>query len=127
VRVPVAPDAFFGLQDPKGRTQYFLEADRGTMTVKRFLSKLKAYAAYWQEKRHETRFGIRYFRVLTVTTSAARRENLLRAAVSNYEVEKIGRMFLFTEDAALDLKRPESIFGSICTTPKGGETCSLLS
>ncbi len=127
VRVPVAPDGYFGLQDPKGRTQYFLEADRGTMTVKRFLSKLQAYAAYWRERRHETRFGIRYFRVLTVTTSAARRDNLMAAAVSKWELERMARMFLFAEDAALDLSKPESVFEPIWSTPKGGETCSLLS
>lgn len=127
VRAPVAPDAFFGLEDAKGRMQFFLEADRGTMTVKRFLLKLKAYAAYWEEKRHETRFGIRYFRVLTVTTSPARRHNLSHAAGSLIEVEKIDRMFLFTEDAVLSLQRPETIFDSIWTTPKGGDACSLLS
>jgi hypothetical protein len=51
---------------------FFLEADRGTMTLKRFTLKLKGYAAYWREKKHEDRFGIRYFRVHIVTMSAVR-------------------------------------------------------
>ncbi len=51
---------------------FFLEADRGTMTLKRFTLKLKGYAAYWGEKKHEDRFGIRYFRVHIVTMSAVR-------------------------------------------------------
>src|SRR6266566_3373867 len=72
--IPVAPDAYFALEDAKGRTNFFLEADRGTMTTKRFHLKLKAYAAYWREKKHHDKFDIKHFRVLTVTQSDQRQQ-----------------------------------------------------
>src|SRR5262249_24477851 len=69
VSQPVAPDAFFSLQDPKARKlHFFLEADRGTMTIARFMLKLRAYAVYFQEKKHTAKYGIEYFRVLSVLT-----------------------------------------------------------
>jgi len=116
-RIPVAPDAFFGLEDPKGRSYFFLEADRGTMTVPRFARKLVAYAAYWRERRHEQKFAIRYFRVLTVTTSAKRTEHLVAAARNADGVDGLGRLFLFTEEQRLRLDDPATIFTRIWTTP----------
>ena len=105
---------------------FFCEADRGTMTVKRFTLKLKAYAAYWKERNHEERFGIRYFRVLTVTTSAVRSVNLVAATEADEELRPLGRMFPFTDDAKLRLDQPESILESIWTTPTSRESYSLL-
>ncbi len=125
-RVPVAPDAFFGIQDTKGRMYFFLEADRGTMTLKRFTLKLKGYAAYWRAKRHEDRFGIRYFRVLSVTTSAIRKANLVSSAEKAEELEALGRMFLFTEEGRLSLENPESILQKIWTRLADSGRYSLL-
>ncbi len=125
-RVPVAPDAFFRLEDPKGRAHFFLEADRGTMTLKRFMLKLKAYSAYWREGRQRERFGIRYFRVLTVTTSKDRAANLVAAAEADENVRALGRLFLFTSEDALRLDRPESAFENIWTMPGSKETHAIL-
>jgi len=125
-RVPVAPDAFFGIQDTKGRMYFFLEADRGTMTLKRFRLKLKGYAAYWREKKHESRFGIRYFRVLTVTTSAVRKTNLVSSAENAEELQALGSMFLFTEEPNLSLDNPESILDKIWTRVANHGTHSIL-
>ncbi len=124
--VPVYADAFFSLQDAKGRMHFMLEADRGTMTIKRFTLKLKAYAAYWQERRHEEKFGIRYFRVLTITTSAVRMRNLIAAARKEDDVRKIARMFLFTEEEKLSLECPESIFEHVWAEPTIQEPVSIL-
>jgi hypothetical protein len=126
-RVPIAPDAFFGIQDPKGRMYFFLEADRGTMTVKRFHLKLQAYAAYWQEKKQQEKFGIKNFRVLTVTTSPVRQSNLVAAAAADHEVSKLSRMFLFTDESRLPLADPEQVFGSIWHPMVGRNRSALLS
>jgi hypothetical protein len=115
-RVPVAPDAFFGLEDPKGRLYFFLEADRGTMTVRRFMRKLEGYAAYWRDKRHQQKFGIRYFRVLTVATGSNHMENLVAAARKTESLAGLGRLFLFTEAASLRLDDPAGLFSPIWTT-----------
>ena len=125
-RIPVAPDAFFRLDGPKGRMHFFLEADRGTMTLKRFMMKLKAFAAYWRERRHVERFAIRYFRVLTVTTSKIRAANLVAAAEADESVRALGRLFLFTTEDALRLDRPESAFENIWTIPGSKEMHAIL-
>jgi predicted transcriptional regulator len=116
-RLPVAPDAFFALQDAKGRMHCLLEADRGTMTVRRFTLKLKAYAAYWQERKHVEKFGIQYFRVLSVTTSPIRARNLAAAAERERDVKDLARMFLFTDESRFSLERPETIFDKIWMMP----------
>jgi hypothetical protein len=113
------------LEDAKGRMNFLLEADRGTMTLKRFVMKLKAYAAYFEERRHLEKFGIRYFRVLTVTTSAIRKQNLVSAGGAEEDVRALGRMFLFADESALSLESPERVLGSIWTTA-AGEDASLI-
>lgn len=90
--VQVAPDAIFGLRvvRPNGstvRSLFFLEMDRGTMTIvpsksvresdafpyrSTILRKLHAYADSFQAKLHEQRFGIKAPRVLFLTTGTAR-------------------------------------------------------
>lgn len=90
VRIPgkgehgITPDAIFGLQyldRPEGRNRsfFFLEADRGTMPVKRrtlaqtaIYKKLLLYHATAVQKLHTRRFGFKAFRVLTVTASPDR-------------------------------------------------------
>ncbi len=90
--VHIVPDAIFGLrrQSPDGRSRvsyYFLEIDRGTMTVEpsrsvqeseaflyraTILRKLVAYTASHRDELHKTHFSIGTPRVLTVTTASAR-------------------------------------------------------
>src|SRR5439155_15241505 len=116
-RIPVAPDAYIALEDAKGRMNFFLEADRGTMTLKRFHLKLRAYAAYWREKKHHDKFGIRNFRVLTVATSAVRCKNLVAAVEEDDDLRPFARMFLFTEEQKLCISRPPSMFEPIWWMP----------
>ena len=88
VRVPVAPDAFFTLRDAQGRVNFLVEADRGTMSVKRFTQKLRAYAAWSREEKQQQKLGIKHFRVLTVTSSAARCANLRKAAAQTEDLAR---------------------------------------
>jgi hypothetical protein len=98
--VYVAPDAIFGLRlvdaDEKARRAfYFLEIDRGTMTIvpservrqsdafphrSTVVRKLCAYADSFRLSLHKEVFGFERPRVLFVTTSAARAEAMRRAA-----------------------------------------------
>jgi hypothetical protein len=125
-RIPVAPDAYFALQDAQGRSNFFHEADRGTMTTKRFHLKLKAYAAYWQEKKHQDKFGIKKYRVLVVTTGAMRAANLAAAVANDPDLKALARMFLFTHESMLTLGEPESVFKKIWTIPGNAEPHSIL-
>jgi hypothetical protein len=113
-RLGVEPDKVFGLRfegAPENRRHafFFLEADRGTMPVRRkglgqtsFFRKILAYKETWSQGLHRTHLGIPNFRVLTVTTSRERMEHLVEACRS------LGgggsRLFLFADRDSLKLE-----------------------
>ena len=109
-KLGVIPDRVFALEyaDQNGQMQrvyYFLEADRGTMPVVRekltqtsFYRKLLAYEATWGNKVHQRHLGIPRFRVLTVTTSAARVKSLLHACS---RLQRGHGLFLFADQSVL--------------------------
>ena len=132
-KLGVIPDRVFALEygDEVGnreRAFFFLEADRGTMPVMRrnlsqtsFFRKLLAYEATWTQSIHRTRFGFHRFRVLTVTTSAAR----MRSLVSACSQLKTGHgLFLFTDRASWEVSG--DIFSLLWHTGRSGETAMLL-
>jgi DNA-binding Lrp family transcriptional regulator len=106
-RVGLQPDRAFLWEDTHTGEQvlHFLEADRATMPIMRrglnqtsFWRKLLAYEATWTQGLHRELWGKARFRVLTVTTSAARAANLATAA------DKLPRgrgLFVFADIAAL--------------------------
>jgi hypothetical protein len=130
VKLGVIPDRVFALEfkDQGGNTDrayFFLEADRGTMPVIRrtlsqtsFYRKLLAYEATWTQNIHRTRFGFHRFRVLTVTTSAARMKSLVDACS---RLKQGHGLFLFADRTVLD----KDIFDSNWLTGRG-ETVKLL-
>ena len=97
----VIPDGFFGLEDPKGKFYFFLEADRSTMSNRRFLNKMKAYWNWWKQKGHQKKFGIKNFRVLTLTISKERAEELALGLKANYAV--LGSITSVGADYSLDI------------------------
>jgi Replication-relaxation len=109
-KLGVIPDRVFALEyaDQNRQVQrvyYFLEADRGTMPVVRenlsqtsFCRKLLAYEATWANKVHQRHLGIHRFRVLTVTTSAARVKSLLNACA---RLQRGHGLFLFADESVL--------------------------
>lgn len=121
IRIPVVPDAFFGLKDKRGRMYFFLEADRGTMTMSRFLRKMRGYWIYWKRGLHTKRYHIRNFRVLTVTNSQKRVENLARVTQKADDRKQGSKMFWFTHDKQIRLDDPQSIVGAIWKTPIEGD------
>ena len=109
-KLSLIPDAVFALEvdgkpPNKNRIHFFLEADRGTMPIRRehlsqtsFFRKLLAYEATWKQRLHRSRFGFHRFRVLTVTTSPQRVESLVGACKS---LECGQGLFLFGERRSL--------------------------
>lgn len=109
-KLGVIPDGAFvlefaGQSADHNRVLYFLEADCGTMPVKRgtlaqssFHRKLLTYEATWTQEVHRRRFGFQRFRVLTVTTSTARVESLVAAC---QELERGRGLFLFADLASV--------------------------
>ncbi len=127
----IIPDRVFALIFKESPDQspglFFLEADRGTMPIVRqnlsqssFYRKLLAYESTWTQGLHRTRFGYHRFRVLTVTTSAARAESLVAACS---QLKSGHGLFLFADQAAL--KRHGDILTFSWKTGRG-ETAKIL-
>ena len=77
----VKPDALFVLKVGDKRIHYFFEADRSTMSNARYLTKLRSYFAFYATYvRGEKKAGITQMRVLSVTISEARKDNLRETA-----------------------------------------------
>jgi hypothetical protein len=82
--IGLIPDFAFGLRFADGSRRCFLvEIDRGTMPISRsdlrqtsFQGKMHAYLTAYAAKQHESRFGWKAFRVLTVTTDDQRMRSM---------------------------------------------------
>jgi len=76
-KFPVRPDLKLILKDtsrPEGRNvaDFFVEADRSTMSLDRMEDKIRGYLAYHREQRYMQKYpGMRMFQVLTITETAA--------------------------------------------------------
>jgi hypothetical protein len=100
----VIPDALFGLSFADNTAAYFLlEMDRGSMPVTRtrfdktsFKRKLAVYWEAFKQGRHTEHFGLKQLRVLTVTESTERADNMVQCV---YEVTagRGSNFFLFAE------------------------------
>ncbi len=129
----IVPDRVFALDvsDGDGNTErafFFLEVDRGTMPVVRknlsqssFYRKLLAYQATWTSGLHRSQFGFHRFRVLTVTTSAARVNSLVDACS---QLRSGHGLFLFCDQVSL--KTHGDILRMPWKTGRPGETSTML-
>lgn len=122
-RIPVSPDAFFTLQDTRrppesSLSHFFLEADLSSENHRYFRNKIIGAAHYYREGRHADKFTIAGFRVLTVTLTEARARNLCALAQSLLPEGTARKLFLFTSLENFSLNTPETIFGSICFSPR---------
>jgi hypothetical protein len=127
-RLSVNPDALFGLKNrekPEGQntSYFFLEVVRSRESDYRkgesyFMRKMAAFAAYHRQGRHTERYGISNFRVITVTPTRHRAENLCE------KLQKAGlasNRFWFTDHAALSRDGSARILEKIFFTPKDAE------
>jgi hypothetical protein len=109
VEAKVIPDKVFGLEfrDTGKRCYFFVEADRGTMPIRRshprqtsYEHKLRTYRAVHEAGIHRDRLGLGNFRVLTITTSAARIASM-REALQAITRGAGSNQFLFADRATL--------------------------
>ena len=131
IKLGVIPDRVFALEytDQNAQPQrvyFFLEADRGTMPVVRsgltqtsFYRKLLAYEATWTQKIHQRHLGIHRFRVLTVTTIAARVKSLLEACS---QLKRGHGLFLFADRTVLE----KDLFSAVWRRGKSSEAAGIL-
>ena len=131
IKLGIIPDRVFALEYPDQNAQtqrvyFFLEADRGTMPVVRsgltqtsFYRKLLAYEATWTQKIHQRHLGIHRFRVLTVTTIAARVKSLLEACS---QLKRGHGLFLFADRTVLE----KDLFSAVWRRGKSSEAAGIL-
>jgi hypothetical protein len=121
----VDPDELFGLRPTESeRVRYFMfERDRGEMPVHRRKSKDQTYFAkkmltYYEANRvgeHVRELGLQNFRVLTVTTTTERVEQMIEAQKEMTD-GRGSNMFLFIDDETLLRSNP---MDATWTTGKG--------
>ena len=121
-RLPVRPDAFFTLEDscrPEGanRAHFVLEADRSTANHARFQEKIRAYWSYIEQGLHEKKYGVKGFRVLTVTLTDARARNLT-ALTASLVPERARKYFMFISQSKLS-QASNPVRDAVCYSPRG--------
>jgi hypothetical protein len=86
--MPVVPDSYFTIAAYERRFPFFLELDRGTMTLGRFKDKVRAYLTYYKSGAYQKRYGTSAVRLLSVISTATtggghkRLDNLKKATES---------------------------------------------
>lgn len=103
-KLKLIPDAFFGLQTPKGKTVFFLELDRGTESPRVFRQKLLIYQIAFERGLIQKETGLKAFRVLIIVPHEQRLKVLLNPANTNYPllfwstpIENLRRQNILTE------------------------------
>jgi hypothetical protein len=128
--IGVIPDRVFSLAfKDRTRLNFALELDRGTMDIKSrqlvgkssFRRKVLGYYQLWKESLHTTQWGFKAFRVLTVTPSEKRIENMI-AVQKKIVGEQGSNLFLFTTPTRLAEKSP---LADVWVTGKGAPAALL--
>lgn len=125
-RVAVIPDGFFSIEQDGRQSHFFLEVDRSTMSQRRLLRKMQAYWQWWKDGGHLKSLGIPRFRVLTLTVSEKRKENLRKLARDADERKQGSPMFLFACEKQFSLGKPQSILRPIWQSPVNDKWHSIL-
>jgi hypothetical protein len=127
-RLSVNPDALFGLKDrdkPDGENTiyFFLEVVRSRESDYRrqqsyFMRKMAAFDAYYRQGRHTERYGIKNFRVITLTPTKQRALNLCQK-LRNAGLASM--RFWFTDFTSIMADDPTKILDRVFFTPKDFE------
>ena len=111
----VNPDYPFALRSPTiTRRCYIGECDRGTMPIKRrtrageldlektsIVRKFLAYIQGFSDQMHERQFGWKAFRILFITTTPERADNMREALQELTTARNLRRIFYFSTVDAL--------------------------
>ena len=128
--VTLNPDRMFSLAfEGRTRLNFALELDRGTMDIKSrqlvgkssFRRELLGYYQLWKEGLHTSLWGFKAFRVLTVTPSEKRIENMI-AVQREIVGEQGSNLFLFTTPSRIAEKSP---LADVWVTGKGAPAALL--
>jgi len=116
--LPLIPDGYFELASAQGVRAAFVEIDLGTEAVPVFTQKASLYIQLAASGEFQQLFSRSQFRVLVVTTSERRRENLRETVAKLTD-----KIFWF---ATLDVISPERFWAACWLRPTGNQLQSLL-
>jgi hypothetical protein len=125
IALPVRPDAYFILQhterpEGKNRLHFFLEADRSTMSHERMAQKIRTYIAYHAAQGFARNYpGMKSFRVIVLTESRARAENLRTGMEQLIPTTKRQRAYRFLALADLTLDALLPMAAATIDEPEG--------
>ncbi len=122
----LVPDAFFTLEEKGDVINFFVEADRGTMSPERFVNKLKTYWSWRSDERLKEKLRLSRFRVLTLTPSEGRNESLRNAGKGGDPRGDGSLMFLFASETRYNTTTPNTILQTIWKSPKDDSPHSIL-
>jgi hypothetical protein len=122
----LTPDGFFLLHLPDGNIPYFVEADRGTMTLERYLTKLRRYFVWWHSGAYTKVYGFPHFRLLTISRTPERRDHLVEIAKHADDEQKGFRGFWFATNQDFSRTDPLTLFTPIWRNPRDQDFFSLV-
>jgi len=107
------PDALFIIRF-RGRGHFFmLEMDRGTISSKWMVARYQAYYDWWRNKGYKSDFKVSSVRILTVTQSQKRMENLIKGCCHVKESGAGSALFWFTTMKHVDIFNPQLLIKPI--------------
>ena len=87
---------------------------------------MKAYWDWWRERTYNDHLGIAKFRILTITDTEGRRDNL-RITTKDADARRSGSgLFLLACEKDYSLEKPEAVLQPIWQSPKDDAKHSLL-
>jgi len=106
---------------------FFFEADRSTIANARFLNKMRAYWL-WHKYGGHHKLSIDSFRVLILTTTRRRMDNLIAVAKQADDRQVGSNMFWFAVTDDVQLSNPRRVLEKIWRTPavKNDIWCSII-
>ena len=137
-RFTLRPDKIFGIYFPedlpgRDKVYYFLEADRGTMPIKRsspyitsYFGKMQAYHEAWHRNEYQRIFGTRAVRILTLAKSEERIQNMIKAGKRVNKSQNGSKIFWFARASEFTLNSPLHIFDEVWQNGRDGELMSIV-
>jgi len=127
-RLTIVPDGLFVVEKQEGKKDFFFfEADRSTIANARFLNKMRAYWL-WHKYGGHHKLSIDSFRVLILTTTRRRMDNLIAVAKQADDRQVGSNMFWFAVTDDVQLSNPRRVLEKIWRTPavKNDIWCSII-
>jgi len=129
VKLSVWPDAFFTVEQGSGpalRSWHFcFEADR-VRGSRRDRNKILAYLHYFQQGLHRPKYGVDTFRVMRLTRTRARAQNLCNLTGEIITSPAQQKFYLFTSLEDFSPAHPESVLKPIFITARDRQPRPLV-